>query len=184
MENPYAQCYCDLCGFWTYKAYMTETHSGLCCDKCAALPPYSDELYSGIVAFQRLFRAHFAATAKPCGQCHKLCLKRTDFLKDTEPICEECLEEELDALREESCDSCCHNPCLCHDDGWCSECEGEWGCVCAERAEDERRHKERKHLVFHRKVCGDKSCDGHCGTLDCGCIDVCRRRYAACEVGY
>lgn len=175
MADRFAQCYCDLCGFYTYKSYMTEREDGLFCPKCAELPPYSDALYDAILALQGLFRKHFEKRAKPCGKCEKPSLKRTDFLKDCEPICECCLEDELDKIREEmDCRYCDSHPCRCdEDDGWCSDCEGQWGCVCIEQ-------KVEASLMRHQRICGDKNCDGTCGTLDCGCIDVCRGRYATC----
>lgn len=166
----YRQDYCYICDHYTYTEYMEERDGVFYCDRCAKLPPYSDELYYGIVGLQRLFRAHFAAKAKPCGTCKKPCLKRHDYYTDRQPICTECLDEALDELRREQECPCCYNdPCRCDDgSGWCDECEGQWGCVCAEQEEDAR-------LRRHRRACGDKHCDGDCGTLDCGCIDVCRR---------
>ena len=167
--KEYRQDYCYICDHYTYTAYMEERDGVFYCDRCATLPPYSDALYNGLVAFQRLFRAHFAAKAKPCGNCKKPCLKTHDYYTDKPPICAECLEEELDAeRRERECPGCGYETCHC-DDGswWCDKCEGSWGCTCAEQEEDAR-------LRRHRRICGFPDCDGDCGTLDCGCIDKCK----------
>lgn len=166
----YRQDYCYICDHYTYTEYMEERDGVFYCDRCAKLPSYSDELYNGLVAFQRLFRAHFAAKAKPCGSCKKPCLKTHDYYTDKAPICGRCLD---DALYEErqalECPGCGYENCHCDDgSGYCSECEGTWGCICAEQKED-------AHLIRHRRICGMPACEGDCGTLDCGCIDVCRR---------
>jgi hypothetical protein len=171
MTDRFAQCYCDLCDTYTYRVYMKEREGGLFCPNCAILPPYSDSLYDAIVALQRLSRAYFKKNAKPCGKCEKPSLKRTEFFKEGDPICENCLEDELDKMREQM-DSRSDE-----DDGWCSDCEGQWGCVCLEQ-------KLEASLLRHQRICGVKSCDGTCGTLDCGCIDVCRGRHEACDRAY
>lgn len=166
---PYQRENCWICGWEHYVAHMVPEADHFLCDMCAALPPYSDELYEGLVKLQRLFRAYFAATAKPCGKCKKPSLKRTDFLKDCEPICEECLEDELDKTREQSCDYCAMSPCRCSDMySGCSECGGQYECLCAEWREEEYQRRNRHY-------CGDEDCEGGCGVQRCGvCIDVCR----------
>jgi hypothetical protein len=160
---------CYICEASYYYKYMEERGGQLFCERCAKIPPYTDALYNGIVGFQRLFRAYLAAKGKPCGNCKKLCLKTHDYFTDKQPICSICLEYALDdERRERECPCCYSDPCHC-DDGswWCDKCEGEWGCVCAEI-------KDEKELARHRRVCRDKQCDGTCGVLLCGCIDVCR----------
>lgn len=178
-HKPYEMVRCDICGWDNWFGYMTQKDDGIFCERCAKIPPYTDELYNAIVSFQRLFRTYFAANAKSCGICKNPCLKGHYYLTDTEPICYYCLKDELYREREEyerqnedpdECPYCYFNPCRC-DDGswWCEKCEGQWGCICAEL-------KEEASISNHRRVCGDKLCHGECGVLECGCIDVCRDR--------
>ena len=167
--QDYRQTYCYICDHYTYAAYMEKREDGnFYCDRCAFIPPYSDALWNGLVGFQRLFRAYFAAKAKPCFNCEKLVLHLHDYKGGQ--ICTECLEEDIDRRREElECRCCYSDPCCCgqESDGWCEKCEGQYGCVCAEQEEDAR-------LFRHRRICGFPDCQGDCGTLDCGCIDKCK----------
>lgn len=171
--NPYETRDCCFCGYNTYPDYMTEREGEWWCEKCAALPPYSDTLYSAIVAFQSLFRTYREKKAKPCGSCGNPSLHLWDFIVNMPPICSSCMEMEIQVMREaeedqdHSCSYCNMDPCRCEDAGPCEDCGNPWECVCLEQAEDAA-------LKRHRRVCGDKTCDGTCGTLPCGCIDVCR----------
>ena len=169
MEDPYSICICAICRHHICRRYMEEREDGLYCDRCAVLPAYSHQLYNALVSFQRLFRAHFAAKAVPCGACNKLCLKRHDYFTDRPAICTDCLNDNLDAERaERECPCCYEEQCRC-DDGseWCEKCESPFGnCICAEIAYEE----ERKRVHY----CGDPTCEWNCGILVCGCIDVCR----------
>jgi hypothetical protein len=162
--QEYRRTTCHICDHYTYAAYMEQREDGnFYCDRCAFIPPYSDALYNGLVAFQRLFRAHFAAKAKPCGKCGTSSLFLRDFRTDMGPLCPSCVDEEIDDMREEYERE--HDG---HDEDPCEDC-GQYDCVCAELKEDAR-------LARHRRICGISTCEGDCGTLDCGCIDVCRGR--------
>ncbi len=162
--KKFQQLPCDLCDAYTWRDYMTEREDGIYCEKCAALPPYSDALYNAIVLFQRLFRAHFKAKAEPCYMCLRPCLELHGFHDGR--VCKHCYDE---LALERECPICFNDPCRCEEgDGWCEKCEGEWGCVCVEGAEEVAR------IYLHRRVCGDHQCDGGCGTLDCGCVDKCK----------
>ena len=166
--QDYRQTYCYICDHYTYAAYMEEKEDGhFYCDRCAFIPPYSDALWNGLVAFQRLFRAYFGKKAKPCFNCEKLVLHLHHYKGGQ--ICTECLEEDIDRRREElECRCCYHDPCRCEDDaGPCEDCGNPYECVCLEQEEDAR-------LARHRRICGFPDCDGGCGTLDCGCIDKCK----------
>jgi hypothetical protein len=156
---------CALCSTLHYCSYMEEREDGFYCDQCAVLPPFNDKLYSALVSFQRLFRAHFAAKAKPCGSCKKQCLKLYDYYTDIPSICIQCVYEEQE---QRQCPYCYEERCRC-DDGsdWCEKCECPFGtCICAELKE-ERESKRIHH-------CGDPECAWNCGVLRCGCIDICR----------
>ncbi len=68
--------------------------------------------------------------------------------------------EEEDA----GCGWCHDSPCRCDmRDDCCPSCGSDGRCYCYEPAE----------WVHY---CGMADCDGDCGTLSCGCIDVCRNR--------
>jgi len=166
--QDYRRDYCYICDQYTYTEYMEQKEDGYYyCERCAKLPPYSDELYNGIVAFQRLFRDYFAAKAKPCGKCGTSSLFLSDFRKDMRPLCPSCVVEEIDEnLAEEEEEEERDDY---HDEGPCEECDGYYECICAEM-------KEEARLANHRRICGDSRCEGDCGVLDCGCIDVCRGR--------
>ncbi len=177
MQDSYKMDPCALCSNYNYIHYMEEREDGYYCQNCATLPFYSDKLYNALVSFQRLFRAHFAAAAKPCGACKKACLKRHDYFTDKEPICEECLNDELDAERaERECPYCYEERCRCDDGGdWCEKCECPFGtCICAEL-----KYERENERVHH---CGDPICQWNCGVLRCGCIDICRNH--DCEDDY
>lgn len=155
---------CDLCGCYTWKDSLEMREEGLACYACVKLPPYSDELYRGLVNLQRLFRKHFEEAAKPCHNCEKKTLTLHEFQDGL--ICEEC-EHELNPPPE-TCDDCGYEHCHCDENGGpCEECGNPHECVCAEHQEDAR-------LVRHRRICGFADCEGDCGTLDCGCIDKCK----------
>lgn len=167
---PYQKVCCDLCGLDNWFGYMTQRDDGIYCEQCAALPPYSDKLYNAIVALQRLFRAHYQKAAKPCANCGHNFLYLHDFRTDMGPICYYCIEDELEEIREQyQQDEEDNNSCGYDEPGPCEDCGNPYECVCLELKED-------AYLKRHRRVCGDKTCDGGCGTLDCGCIDVCRNR--------
>ncbi len=172
--QDYRQTYCYICDHYTYAAYMEKREDGnFYCDRCAFIPPYSDALYNGLVGFQRLFRAYFAAKAKVCGKCGNSHLHLHEFRKYMSPICSSCMEDEIDEMREQyegerECSTCYHHPCRCEDDaGPCEDCGNPYECICLEQKEDAR-------LFRHRRICGFPDCDGGCGTLDCGCIDKCK----------
>jgi hypothetical protein len=176
--QDYRQENCYICDYYTYTSDMEERHGLFYCNRCAFIPPYSNVLYNGIVGLQRLFRAYFAAKAKPCGKCGYSSIRLEEFRTDMGPLCRYCVEEEICEMRreyeddEEECSDCGYQACHCHDhedEGPCEDCGNPYECVCAEQLED-------AHLARHRRACGDPKCDGKCGTLLCGCIDVCRGR--------
>jgi hypothetical protein len=178
--QEYRQTNCYICEYFTYAAYMEEREDGhFYCENCAFIPPYSHTLYNAIVGLQRLFRAYFEKKAKPCGSCDYLTIHLSpSLLVGKAPVCKYCADEELYEMRREyeddheECSDCGYQVCHCHDhedEGPCEDCGNPYECVCLEQVEDAR-------LARHRRVCGDKECDGSCGTLDCGCIDVCRGR--------
>jgi hypothetical protein len=177
--QEYKRSSCYICDEYTYAAYMKQHEDGhIYCDKCAFIPPYSDALYNGIIGLQRLFRTYFAAKAKPCGKCGTPSMRLREFRTDMGPLCHYCVEEEIDVMRREyeddrdECSDCGYQACHCYDhddEGPCEDCGNPYECVCLEQQEDAR-------LARHRRVCGDLRCDGDCGVLNCGCIDVCRGR--------
>ena len=59
---------------------------------------------------------------------------------------------------------------IVYDDDVCRSCGTElnFGCRCDDAPYDS------SHCPTH--YCGDEECDGRCGVLVCGCIDVCRCR--------
>jgi hypothetical protein len=169
----YSLGHCYICEKEEMLCFMEEKDGKYHCKMCAALPPYSDSLYNGILAFQRLFRAYYESKKKPCANCGNLSLSLHEFCADMGPICSFCVEEEVEQMRthyeeNNTCDYCNMDPCRCQEDqGPCEDCGNPWECVCLELAEDAA-------LKRHRRVCGDKRCDGTCGTLSCGCVDVCK----------
>lgn len=167
--EPYQKCECYICGNEYWYGNMVEKNGNPHCEMCASLPPYSDALYWGIVGFQKLFRAFFSKNAKICASCHEPHLGLKDFRKDIGPICERCVQEEIDHIRQElECPGCGYEQCHCYEDeGICEECGNPHECVCLELKEDAR-------LARHRRTCGLPDCDGDCGTLACGCIDKCK----------
>lgn len=166
----FQQASCDLCGCTTYKDEMLERDEGLYCKDCGTLPPYSDRLYDALVLIQRLFKARFYTTAKPCMNCERKTLRLRECYGGQ--VCTECHEdltewEHEHEEEEHECQCCYFNPCRCDDSGPCEECGNPYECVCAELRED-------AYLARHRRICGHADCDGGCGVLDCGCIDKCK----------
>ena len=166
--------YCYICEQYTYIEGMEKHQDGHnYCGRCSFIPPYSDALYNAIVGVQRLFRSYYEKKAKPCGRCGGSFLHLQEFHAGLPPICQYCVDEEIEEMRQEyeeerECPHCYNDPCRCEeDDGPCEDCGNPWQCVCLEQVEE-------AELKRHRRICGDRHCDGSCGTLSCGCIDKCK----------
>lgn len=62
-----------------------------------------------------------------------------------------------------------------YDGDLCPGCGGFIQCRCHDDYDvDDRDYDYDEDDYIH--YCGDRSCNGDCGVLDCGCIDTCRGR--------
>jgi hypothetical protein len=79
-------------------------------------------------------------------------------------FCIDCISYKYHILENYICSSCnnYHHPF--HNPLYCSECDSITCTI------DHNTYQPRIHY------CGDSECEWDCGTLDCGCIDLCRGR--------
>lgn len=74
------------------------------------------------------------------------------------------------------CRECGDAPCSCRDDH-CPGCGNRYSCDCRDDRDSYCDPYDDEPNCAH---CGS-GCDGDCGTLSCGCVDVCRGR---CDSDY
>ena len=106
-----------------------------------------------------------------CGHifCAK-CIHTHYYLENNKkcPCCAKYIEEEDDPAY---CRTCWSAPCECgrydDDDDGCPGCGDKYCCGRCDEPDE--------------CPCGFGPCDGNCGTLGCGCVDVCRGR---CDPDY